>query len=85
MVLLSIDPVRDGYTPEKTQALFEKLPERLRTSGTVRSFALAAQPPFSMEDEDSNIQLFCGGSAGGRARCRNRWSRKQWVQAILPR
>ncbi len=56
MVLLSIDPVRDGYTPDKAQALFEKLPERLRTtSGTARSLALAAQPPFSSDDE--NIQL----------------------------
>jgi len=57
MVLLSIDPVRDGYTPEKAQALFEKLPERLRASGTVRSFALAAQPPFSTVDDDGKIQL----------------------------
>jgi putative ABC transport system permease protein len=55
MVLLSIDPVRQGYTPEKAQALFEQLPERLRTSGTVHSFALAAQPPFASDDE--NIQL----------------------------
>ena len=55
MVLLSIDPVREGYTPEKAQALFEKLPERLRTSGKVHSFALAAQPPFASDDE--NIQL----------------------------
>ena len=30
MYLLSIDPVRDGYSPEKAQALFEKLPERLK-------------------------------------------------------
>jgi predicted permease len=57
MVLLAIDPVRDGYTPEKAQALFERLRERLRTSGTVRSFALAAQPPFSIEDDSRNIQL----------------------------
>ncbi len=58
MVLASIDPVRDGYTAEKAQALFEKLPERLRASGTVRSFALAAQPPFSTDDDgDGNIQL----------------------------
>jgi predicted permease len=57
MVLLAIDPVRDGYTGEKAQALFERLPERLRTSGAVRSFALAAQPPFSIEGEARNIQL----------------------------
>jgi predicted permease len=57
MVLLSLDPVRDGYTPEKAQALFEKLPARLKSSGSVRSMALAAQPPFSVDDEDEDIQL----------------------------
>jgi hypothetical protein len=57
MVILSIDPVRDGYTPEKAQALFEKLPERLRTAGTVQSVALAAQAPFSIDDEDAAVQL----------------------------
>jgi macrolide transport system ATP-binding/permease protein len=62
MVLLSIDPVRDGYTPEKAQTLFENLPERLRTSGTVRSFALAAQPPFASDDENS--QMSAEESAG---------------------
>jgi predicted permease len=55
MVLASIDPVRDGYAPEKAQALFEKLPERLRNSGTVRSFALAAQPPFSVDDGEAQL------------------------------
>jgi predicted permease len=48
MCLLSIDPVRDGYSPEKAQALFEKLPERLKTAGAVRAIALAAQAPFSI-------------------------------------
>ncbi len=57
MVLASIDPVRDGYAPEKAQALFEKLPERLRNSGAVRSFALAAQPPFSVVKDDGEAQL----------------------------
>ena len=52
MYLLSIDPVRDGYTPEKAQALFEKLPEQLKTAGPVRGVALAAQAPFSTEDDD---------------------------------
>jgi predicted permease len=48
MYLLSIDPVRGGYSPEKSQAFFEKLPERLKTVGGVSSIALAAQPPFSV-------------------------------------
>ncbi len=48
MYLLSIDPVRDGYSADRAQALFEKLPERLRSVGAVRSVALAEQPPFSI-------------------------------------
>jgi macrolide transport system ATP-binding/permease protein len=62
MVLLSLDPVRDGYAPEKAQALFEKLPERLKTAGSVRSIALAAQPPFTSEVE--RTQLSMEGSPG---------------------
>jgi predicted permease len=57
MYLLSIDPVRDGYAPEKSQALFEKLTERLKASGPVRSMALAADEPFSARDDDEGIQL----------------------------
>jgi predicted permease len=49
MYLLSIDPVRDGYSPEKARAFFESLPQRLRQVPAVRNVALAAQPPFSIE------------------------------------
>jgi putative ABC transport system permease protein len=59
---LSLDPVRDGYAPEKAQALFEELPERLKTAGSVRSIALAAQPPFTSEVE--RTQLSVEGSPG---------------------
>jgi predicted permease len=55
MYLLSLDPVRDGYAPEKAQALFERLPERLKAAGPVRSIALAAQPPFSSEMEPTQV------------------------------
>ena len=52
-MLVSIDPVRDGYTPEKAQALFEKLQQHAQDfAGAVRSFALAAQAPFSAVDDD---------------------------------
>jgi len=51
MYLFSLDPVRDGYTPEKAQALFEKLPEILKGVGGVRSVAFADQPPLSSESE----------------------------------
>ncbi len=53
--LLSLDPVRDGYAPEKAQALFEKLPERLKRASPVRSIALAAQPPFTSEVEPTQL------------------------------
>ena len=62
LVLLSLDPVRDGYAPDKAQALFEKLPERLKNGGPVRSVALAAQPPFTGEVEPT--QLSAEGSPG---------------------
>ena len=62
LYLLSLDPVRDGYSAENAQALFEKLPARLNPSGAFR-VALAAQPPFSIEDrtiqltaEDSRVE-----------------------------
>ena len=55
MYLLSLDPVRDGYAPEKAQALFEKLPERLKSASPVRSIALAAQPPFTTEVEPTQM------------------------------
>ena len=51
MVLVSLDPVHDGYRPEKALALFEKLTEQLKAAGTVDRIALAAQPPFASEIE----------------------------------
>ena len=62
MYLMSIDPVRDGYSAEKAQALFEALPERLKTVGAVRAVALAEQAPFSIVGGSSALSSF-GGSA----------------------
>ncbi|HXZ80690.1 MAG TPA: FtsX-like permease family protein, partial [Terriglobales bacterium] len=64
LYLLSIDPVRDGYSPERAQLFFESLPERLRNVGVVRTTALAAQLPFSIHDEDETIQLTADHSRG---------------------
>lgn len=55
MYLLSIDPVRDSYTPEKAQALFENLTQRLASAGPVRRLALAAQVPFSNENDTTEV------------------------------
>jgi predicted permease len=65
MVLLSLDPVRDGYSAEKAQALFEKLPQQLKSAGRVNSVVLAAQPPFSEGDEDSAISMIAEDSQAG--------------------
>lgn len=62
MYLLSIDPVRDGYAPEKAQAFFERLPDQIKTVGSVRSVTLAGQAPFSIIDEDSAIQFTASDS-----------------------
>jgi len=51
MYVLSLDPIRDGYTPDKAQVLFEKLPEMFKSVGRVSSVAFADQPPFSTEFE----------------------------------
>jgi predicted permease len=56
MVLLSIDPVRNGYSPEKAKALFEKLPALLKSAAASRSIAFAAQPPFSAADDENDAR-----------------------------
>ena len=68
MYLLSIDPMRNGYTPEKAQALFEKLPQQLRNAGGVVSVALAAQPPFSVQDEEDGAVPFTAEDSPGSSR-----------------
>jgi hypothetical protein len=69
MSLLSIDPVRDGYSPEKAPALFERIVQRLKAVGGVRAVALAAQVPFSEVDEDSTIK-FTAETSGESSRVR---------------
>jgi macrolide transport system ATP-binding/permease protein len=55
MYLLSLDPVRDGYTPQRARALFEKLPQRLKALPEVRSVVMAAAAPFSTEGERTQV------------------------------
>jgi predicted permease len=57
MVFLMIDPVRDGYTPDKAQAFFERLPERLRSAPAVTSFALAARPAYSGSEGSFHLKV----------------------------
>jgi predicted permease len=57
MVMASIDPVRDGETPEKALDLFRDLPQRLKDSGKFSSIALTTLPPFATVDDDDSEQL----------------------------
>jgi predicted permease len=47
MYLISLDPVRDGYTAEKAASLFDNLPDRLKRASGAQEIALAEEPPFS--------------------------------------
>lgn len=68
MYLLSVDPVRDGYTLEKAQALFEKLPEQLKSGSAVRAVALAAQAPFLIEDDEDDGNQMTAEETSGTSR-----------------
>jgi predicted permease len=62
MYLMSLDPVRDGYSPEQAAAFFDKLPERLRRVGAVRDVSLAVVPPFSAELGSADFTASPGGA-----------------------
>ena len=55
MYLISLDPVRDGYSAEKAANLFDRLPERLKRAPGVQEVALAQTPPFSPLKADSTM------------------------------
>ncbi|HWC00758.1 MAG TPA: ABC transporter permease, partial [Bryobacteraceae bacterium] len=44
--LFSLDPARDGLSPEQSVAAFTRLPERLAQIGAVDRVSLSAQPPL---------------------------------------
>ncbi len=48
LYLMAIDPVRDGYSPAQTAALFEKLRDRLQGAPAVESAAFADDPPGNL-------------------------------------
>jgi len=46
MFLMSVDPVRDGYTPDRTATLAAKLPDTLKRAPGVDQVVLAEAPPY---------------------------------------
>ena len=46
MYVISLDPVRDGYSGAKAANLFDELPVRLKRAPGVQEIVLSQQPPF---------------------------------------
>jgi len=66
MAMVSVDPVRDGESPEKALDFFAKLPQRLKDSGKFSSIALTTQPPFAAVDDDDGEQLTVDDGQGAQ-------------------
>jgi hypothetical protein len=67
MYLLSLDPVRDGYSAGKATSLFDGLAEQLKRAPGVREVALAEAAPFSPQVGAHTL------SAPARAERPSRW------------
>ena len=57
MYLMSIDPVRDGYSADRAAQLFDGLADRLKRAPGVREVALAEAPPFSPQAAIFNLSV----------------------------
>jgi putative ABC transport system permease protein len=67
MYLLSLDPVRDGYSAEQAANLFEKLPEQLKRAPGAQEIALAEAPPFSPLLVNSTLAAPSASGTGDQA------------------
>lgn len=65
LYFVSLDPVRDGYTPEQTQDFFGKLPARLRNLSGVTGVSVAQTLPLAMSSGEMmmNAKVEFAGSA----------------------
>ena len=72
LYFLSVDPIRDGFTPEQTGNLIDRLQERLRTTPGVVSVSVVQTVPLAMSSADllinARTDLAAGTQALGRMR-----------------
>ncbi len=66
LLLVSLDPVRDGYTPDETAAFFARLPERMRTQPGVIASALAPVPPPGLRTGEAMLAVRAEMTPGDR-------------------
>jgi hypothetical protein len=63
--LISIDPVRDGYSPAEAAALFTALPEELSRVSGVRTVSLTGGVPFAtLQADQANTRVSCPAADG---------------------
>jgi putative ABC transport system permease protein len=55
LYLVRLDPIRDGYTPERARDFFEKLPDWLRRVPGVASVSLAQTLPQAMSGREAMV------------------------------
>jgi predicted permease len=58
MVLMTLDPLRDGYSPDQTAAFFENLPNRLQNVSAVEASALATSAPFDINSGGRLVEAY---------------------------
>jgi predicted permease len=64
LYLLSLDPIRDGYSPEKSARLLEQLPGRLSQLPEVRALTIADRIPFGEMVVNPNTSVSAPGAPG---------------------
>jgi macrolide transport system ATP-binding/permease protein len=58
LILISLDPVRDGYSAEEASALFASLPDELSRTNGVRGVSLTGSVPFaSLAADQANTRV----------------------------
>jgi predicted permease len=70
LILVSLDPVRDGYSAAQTSALFTALPEELSRVDGVRGVSLTGSVPFASLTADranTRVESEARGGLGGQA------------------
>jgi predicted permease len=67
LYFLSVDPIRDGFTPERTEQAIDILQERLRTMSGVASVSVVQTIPLAMSSADLLINARTDLAAGTKS------------------
>ena len=65
LYLVKMDPIRDGFTPERAQRFFEQVPLRLRDVAGVTAVSVAQTMPLAMSTSEAMLTAkvnFAGGA-----------------------